>query len=86
MARGPVRRADRLCQRRTSDWWRIPVAGGPPQRLTHIFDTGLYGAFSPDGAHIAFIALTGLYVMNPDGSALTQMLNVANVGTVDWIP
>jgi len=69
-----------------SDWWRIPVAGGPLQRLTHIFDTGLYGAFSPDGAHIAFIALTGLYVMNPDGSALTQMLNVANVGTVDWIP
>jgi WD40 repeat protein len=69
-----------------SDWWRIPVAGGQPERLTHILDTGLYGTFSPDGGRVAFIALTGLYVMNPDGSALTQMLNVANVGTLDWVP
>ncbi len=69
-----------------SDWWRIPAAGGPPQRLTEILDVGLYGAFSPDGGHIAFIAVTGLYVMNPDGSALAPMLNVSNVGTVDWVP
>lgn len=69
-----------------SDWWRIPVADGQPQRLTSIFDTGLYGAFSPDGGRVAFIALTGLYLMNPDGSSLTQLLNVANVGTLDWVP
>jgi len=69
-----------------SDWWRIPVAGGQPERLTRILDTGLSGAFSPDGGRIAFIALSGLYLMNPDGSGLTQLLNVANVGTVDWVP
>jgi len=69
-----------------SDWWRIPAAGGQPQRLTRILDTGLSGAFSPDGGRIAFIALSGLYLMNPDGSGLTQLLNVANVGTVDWVP
>ncbi len=69
-----------------SDWWRVPVAGGKPQRLTNILDTGLYGNFAPDGGRLAFVATTGLYVMNTDGSALAQMLNIATVGTVDWIP
>jgi Tol biopolymer transport system component len=69
-----------------SDWWRISVAGGQPQRLTRILESGLYGAFSPDGGHIAFITLNGLYVMNADGSALTPLLRIANVGTLDWIP
>ena len=69
-----------------SDWWRVDLATGKIKSLTHISDTGLYGDFSPDGQHIAFVAATGLYLMNPDGSNLTQIMNFGPEGTVSWIP
>jgi Tol biopolymer transport system component len=69
-----------------SDWWRVDLATGKIKSLTRIGDTGLYGDFSPDGQHIAFVAATGLYLMNPDGSNLTQIMNYGPEGTVSWIP
>jgi Tol biopolymer transport system component len=69
-----------------SDWWRVDLATGKIKSLTHIGDTGLYGDFSPDGQHIAFVAATGLYLMNPDGSNLTQIMNYGPEGTVSWTP
>ncbi|MCI0393506.1 MAG: hypothetical protein L0332_01300 [Chloroflexi bacterium] len=69
-----------------SDWWRVPTAGGQPERLTHILDTGLYGDYSPDGQHIAFLATSGIYVMNPDGSGLTRVSNAIAFGGMQWIP
>jgi Tol biopolymer transport system component len=69
-----------------SDWWRVDLATGKIKSLTRIGDTGLYGDFSPDGQHIAFVAVTGLYLMNPDGSNLTQIMNYGPEGTVSWIP
>jgi Tol biopolymer transport system component len=75
-----------------SDWWRIPIAGGAPQQITQIADTGLYGSFSPDGAHVAFISGTGLYVMNSDGSDILSLVDAFDLpgsigaASVDWIP
>lgn len=69
-----------------SDLWRVPVAGGPPERLTHIFDTGLFGDVSPDGQWIGFISASGVYVMRPDGSQLTRLSRVPGAGTVEWLP
>jgi Tol biopolymer transport system component len=69
-----------------SDWWRVPVTGGQPEQMTQIYDTGMYGALSPDGTRIAFVSAYGISVMNPDGSDL-QMVSQAWVGgSLDWIP
>ncbi len=67
-----------------SDWWSVPVNGGKPKRLTHINGTGLYANFAPDGQHVAFVGVTGLFVMKPDGSNLTQLLSDGPGGTVSW--
>ncbi len=55
-----------------SDWWRVSVDGGKPERLTQVNGTGMYADFAPDGQHIAFTSITGLFVMRPDGSNLIQ--------------
>jgi Tol biopolymer transport system component len=69
-----------------SDWWRVPVTGGPPEQLTQIYDTGMYGTLSPDGTRVAFVSAYGISVMNPDGSDL-QLVSQAWVGgSLDWIP
>ena len=69
-----------------SDWWRVSIDGGQPERLTRINDTGLYGDSSPDGQHVAFVSVTGVYVMNTDGSNLVQLVKDAVGGTVSWTP
>ncbi|MDD5369666.1 MAG: DPP IV N-terminal domain-containing protein [Anaerolineaceae bacterium] len=69
-----------------SDWYQVPVGGGQVQRLTNLNDTGMYATLSPDGKRIAFISQTGIYVMNIDGTELTQLAQLVATGTVDWIP
>jgi Tol biopolymer transport system component len=69
-----------------SDWWTLEVASGKLTRLTRIYDVGLYGSFSPDGKHIAFIAASGVYVMKADGNNLTPITSVSAVGTLEWVP
>jgi Tol biopolymer transport system component len=68
-----------------SDWWRVPTSGGQAERLTQIYGTGLYGGFAPDGRHIAFIDATGVYIMNPDGSEIRQLLGTPASGIVAWV-
>jgi Tol biopolymer transport system component len=70
-----------------SDWWRIPVAGGQAERITHIADTGLIGAFAPDGKRIAFICSSGVFIMDSDGGGLTTLLaNTDAFGSTAWVP
>jgi Tol biopolymer transport system component len=70
-----------------SDWWRVPLKGGQPQRLTQLFDMGLYGAFSPDGRYLAFVTVTGIYVMDLNGDKLTSLLSgTGTYGTLAWVP
>jgi Tol biopolymer transport system component len=70
-----------------SDWWSIPVTGGEMTRLTNIHSLGLFASFAPDGQHIASYSLNGIFVMKPDGSELTILIqNPQSVpGTVSWI-
>jgi Tol biopolymer transport system component len=68
-----------------SDWWRVPVAGGAPERLSQIFDTGLYGDAGPNDEWFTFISASGLYVMPPDGGDVTRLARVAGGGTVEWL-
>lgn len=70
-----------------SDWWRVPLTGGNPERLTELRATGLYGDFSPDGRYIAFISSLGLHVMAPDGEDLVTLISAPDLfGTLSWIP
>jgi Tol biopolymer transport system component len=68
-----------------SDWWRVPADGGQAQRLTHISATGLRGALSPDGSHLAFICSEGVFVMAADGTSLEALRRDVNAfGSILW--
>jgi Tol biopolymer transport system component len=70
-----------------SDWWSVPVTGGEGTRLTQIQTINLFASTSPDKNHLASVSGEGLFVMNWDGSNLTQILfNPGVSGTVNWIP
>jgi len=70
------------------DWWSVPCAGGVPTQLTHIEAPSLYASLSPDGQLLASFSGNGVFVMGPDGSGLTMIVNdVGGIpGTVNWIP
>jgi Tol biopolymer transport system component len=70
-----------------SDWWSVPVTGGVPTRLTQLQTTRLFASLSPDQRHLASLSGDGIFVMDPEGSNLTQVLFDPGVsGTVSWIP
>jgi len=71
-----------------SDWWSVPLAGGEPKRLTHIYSPGLFASLSPDLRYIASYSASGIFVMDPEGGHLTQIVNYTGgiLGTVSWIP
>jgi len=69
-----------------SDWWSVPVTGGVPLRLTHIQTIKLFASISPDHTRIASLSGEGIFVMNPDGTNLRQLLFDPGVtGTINWI-
>lgn len=70
-----------------SDWWSVPVTGGVPARLTQLQTIRLFASLSPDKKHIASLSGEGIFVMDQEGSNLTQLLFDPGVsGTVSWIP
>ena len=42
--------------------------------------------WSPDGKRLAFLSGGGVYVLNPDGSALTKVSTRGSYGTLVWAP
>jgi Tol biopolymer transport system component len=71
-----------------SEWFLVPISGGPSSQLTHVYTTGLYASFSPDGKFMASTSGLGLFAMHPDGSDLTMLLDnsAGELSTVSWIP
>ena len=70
-----------------SDWWLVPIAGGTPTQLTNIQTINLFASISPDQRHVASLSGDGIFVMDLDGSNLTQLVSDSGVhGTVSWIP
>jgi Tol biopolymer transport system component len=69
-----------------SDWWRADLESGSVEQVTEIFDQGMFGDFSPSGDRVAFISASGLWVMNPDGSGLTQIISSGTFyGNIEWV-
>ena len=68
------------------DIWVMNADGSGQTRLAGIFSQ--FCAWSPDGTYLVFNSPGGLYVMHPDGSAITQM-PISGVGGdllfTDWI-
>jgi Tol biopolymer transport system component len=70
-----------------SDWWSVPITGGIPSQLTNLQTINLFASISPDQKHIASLSGEGIFVMDLDGSNLTQLVSDPGVhGTVSWIP
>lgn len=70
-----------------SDWWVVPLTGGTPTQLTRLQTINLFASISPDQRHIASLGGEGIFVMDLDGSNLTQLVSDSGVhGTVSWIP
>ena len=70
-----------------SDWWSVPLTGGTPTQLTNLQTVNLFASISPDQRHIASLSGEGIFVMDLDGSNLTQIVSDPGVhGTVSWIP
>lgn len=70
-----------------SDWWSVPLNGGEVTRLTQIQTPNLFASISPDKEHLASVSGEGLFVMDWDGSNLTQLLSNPGVsGTLSWLP
>ena len=70
-----------------SDWWSVPLVGGDPVQVTHLQTTSLFASLSPDKKYIASYSGNGIFVMNPDGTALTMLVGDLGgmPGTVSWM-
>lgn len=69
-----------------SDWWSVPILGGTSTRLTQIQAINLFASISPDGKYIASASGEGIFVMKPDGSNLTLIMQDSFWGTLSWVP
>jgi Tol biopolymer transport system component len=70
-----------------SDWWSVSLTGGTPKRLTYLQAFKLFASLSPDKKYIASLSGDGIFVMDVDGSNLTQLLNDPKVSsTLNWLP
>ncbi|MEP7133681.1 MAG: hypothetical protein ABI904_01995 [Chloroflexota bacterium] len=70
-----------------SDWWSVPISGGTSTRLTQLQTTKLFASISPDKKHIASSSADGIFVMQPDGSNLIQVVSDPGISsTLNWIP
>ncbi|MEM7118107.1 MAG: hypothetical protein AAF614_37095, partial [Chloroflexota bacterium] len=66
-----------------SDWWRVPVVGGEPERITMIEGVGMFGVFN--GRFLAFSSNEGLYLLPPDEREPTLLLETVATNSLSWI-
>lgn len=89
--RDPVIHGDTIVFRAEGDIWRVPVTGGPAQRLTTYPEEEMSPFISPDGKHIAFSATyegpREVYVMPIDGGTPTRLTYEAETSLpTGWTP
>jgi Tol biopolymer transport system component len=68
-----------------TDLWIVKI-GEDPQQITHLADYGFFMAYSPDGQYIVFACSSGVFIIRPDGSELTQIISDPFSGSLQWVP
>jgi dipeptidyl aminopeptidase/acylaminoacyl peptidase len=76
--------------RRKASLWRVPVAGGTPERLTQ-GDSASSPAYSPDGRYLAFLSdrseKTQVWALPTSGGEAFRITDVKQgVDAFDWAP
>ena len=69
-----------------SRWWRLPVTGGWPEPVTTEAYVGQFGVTSPDGRFLAFSSQSGIFLMQPDGTEIQQLLDLSAADSLSWTP
>ena len=69
-----------------SEWWRLRLSGGDPERLTAIGASGLSGAFSPDSRYLGFVSYGGMGLLELEGPRLTWIFPATTFGNLIWLP
>ncbi len=67
------------------DIWRVNLDGTGLRKLTKLNEDLPMVACSPDGQQIAIMAYGGIYLMNPDGSAIRRIDPLGDHGGLDWV-
>ncbi len=88
-----VTRYDAENDKGDADLYRVPTAGGKPERLTSMKGNESEPAWSPDGRYVAFVAKRGddkqaqLYVIAANGGEATRVGDVpTGVYAPKWFP
>jgi dipeptidyl aminopeptidase/acylaminoacyl peptidase len=69
-----------------SDLYQVDAGGGTPSILTTFGGISIYPTYSPDGSHIAFLSIGGVYVMEADGYNRQLVIASGVSGTLEWLP
>jgi hypothetical protein len=69
-----------------SEWWRLSLSGGEPERLTTIGASGLFGTFSPDGRNLGFVSYGGMGMLGLEEGRLTWIYPATTFGNLLWLP
>jgi Tol biopolymer transport system component len=67
------------------DFYAVPVAGGAPRRLTAVGGDRPSAAWSGDGHTILFNDISGLFLMNADGSGVTRLGDGYQHAQIAWL-
>ena len=68
-----------------SDWWRVPLNGGEPERLTQLNEINMYADLSRDEEWHAFSGGTGLYVMDVGDWAVEKLVELEAASSLSWV-
>ena len=68
----------------TADIWLVQVDGGPPRRLTAIYEDHPTPAWSRDGRWIVFGGIKGLYLVEVASGRVVRLSDGAIDGQLDW--
>lgn len=62
---------------------QVDVTSGEAQAIA---EDGIWPRLSPDGHTVAFSSQSGIFLMQPDGSNLQQLLTVSAADSLSWTP
>lgn len=67
------------------DLWTMPMAGGPPARLTQTPEAESFPAWAPDGKRLTFTRGTDTFLIQPGGPAAAQPFK-KDATSLSWSP